>query len=901
MSWRRLSKAHAICVFDGMNRRNVPLGSRANRGCPLSHTFVPEPERSARHRGATAPKSFGVQTIRRGLWFADDSAHMVGIFVQDLRLAWRGLRRSPVFAAVAVTTLALGIGANSAIFTVVNAVVRRPLPYADPDRLVRVTSDFTAVSAADVGLSQPELIDYRDRSGLFEAIAGVWAINANLTQVDEPERVEVLLASPNYFDVLGVRPQLGRLFGPQDEGRGITEVVVLSDAIWRRRFGASPDAIGRKLRIDNDWYTVIGVLPPGFRHPGRSVLTDVDVWAPTSFVGNPLPDPPVRGAYFITGAIARLRPGVSIAEAGERLSVFAQELRKAYPDAYPARAAWAPRLIPLQTDLVGTVRPALLMLFGAVALVLAIACANIANLLLARLSGRQRELAVRRALGSSRRRLVSLLLAESLLLAIIGGVAGTIVMIWLLELLLALAPSGLPRLQEIRVDGQVLAFTAAVSIVSALLFGTLPALHFSRTDVSAAMKDGSRGASSGRGLLRSALVVGEIGLALVLMVGAALLVRSFWRLQQVDFGFNSRDVLTARLWLPQPNDPQQGKYSKRGTGHATRVAAYEEILRRARQLPGVSAAAAVGALPFDGTRNTTAFMAEGAETDDRSRIATTQATIATPGYFELMGIRLLRGRAFDERDDVNTQPVAVVTDSLARRTWPNQDAVGKRLRIGGPRSQNPWITVVGVVNDVRSDRPEDPPRPTLFRPLRQASGLTISLVLKTAADPASLAAPLAAEVRAVDPDQPTYGVRTMDEQVRIATAARRFSTELLGGFAVLALALAAIGIYGVMAFVVGQRTREMGIRIALGARPRAVVGLMLGEAMRLTVTGVAAGAVAALATTRLLGGLLFEVRPNDPATYTLIGVLLTATAALAAWRPARRAASVDPITALRAE
>jgi putative ABC transport system permease protein len=823
-------------------------------------------------------------------------------FLQDLRFAWRGLRRAPGFAAVAIATLALGIGANSAIFTVVNAVVVRPLPYANADRLVRLTSDFTALGTADVGVSQPELIDYRDRSGLFDAIAGVWAIDANLTQVDQPERVEALLASPTYFDVLGVRPQLGRLFGPADEGRGISEVVVLSDAIWRRRFDASPSAIGRKLRIDNDWYTVIGVLPPGFRHPGRSVLTDVDLWAPASFVGKPFPEAPIRGARFLTGAIARLRPGISVVEARGRLAAFAQDVRAAHPDDYPPRTSWAPRLIPLQEDLVGSVRPALLMLSGAVGLVLLIACANIANLLLARASSRQREIAVRRALGSSRGRLVRLLLAESVVLAVAGGAAGAVVMVWLLEALLALAPSGLPRVQEVHVDGQVLAFTAAVSLLSAFVFGILPALHSSAADVHDSLKETSRGASTARSVLRSTLVVAEFALALILLVGAALLVRSFWRLQQVDFGFDPRHVMTARLWLPQPNDPEQGKYSNSTTGHATRVATYEEIIRRASALPGVTAVAAAGALPFGGSRSAAAFTVEGQETDSRSSVATTQFTMASPGYFELMGIRLLVGRTFTGGDDLQTTPVAIVTESLARRGWPGQDPVGKRLHLGGPQAtRQPWMTVIGVVNDVRSDRPEDPPRPTLFRPLRQVSNLTLSLVLKTDADPQTLAAPLAAAVRAVDADQPTYGVRTMEEQVRQATASRRFSTQLLGAFAVLALALAAIGIYGVMAFVVGQRRREIGIRIALGAHPSAVIRLMLRQALMLAGAGVAVGATAALAATRVLGGLLFEIRPTDPATYTLIAGLLTATAAVAAWRPARRAAAVDPIAALRAD
>jgi putative ABC transport system permease protein len=824
-----------------------------------------------------------------------------GLFA-DFRFAWRGLRRSPGFASIAIATLALGIGANSAIFTVVNAVVMRPLPYAHPERLVRVTADYAGLRSMDVGLSRPEWIDYRDRSGLFDAIAGVWPINANLTEVDVPERVEVLLASPSYFDVLGVKPQIGRLFEPRDDGPGISTVLVISDALWRRRFGASPDAIGRKLKIDNDWYTVIGVLPPGFRHPGRSVLTDVDLWAPCSFQGNPFPAAAPRGGYFMVGgAIARLKPGIPIDQARQRLSAFGQGLRTSFPNDYPARAAWAPRLVGLQEDLVGSITPALLIIFGAVGLVLLIACANLANLLLARASARQRELALRRALGSSRRRLVRLLLTESVLLAALGGIAGVGLTVWLLEALLALVPEGLPRIQEISIDGQVVAFTAITAIATALLFGTIPAIQSSHGDLNDALKEGTRGASVVRGWLRSTLVVAEFALALVLLIGAALLARSFWRLQHVDLGFDPHHVLTARLWLPQPNDPQQGKYSNLQAGNATRIAAYEDILSRARRLPGVTAAAGVGVLPFDGTRSNVAFTADGTVPDDRSRIPTTQATVASTDYFEVMSIPLLAGRTFTERDDVQGQLVAIVTRSLAERAWPGQNPVGRRIHFGGPQAKNPWLTVVGVVGDVRTERVEDQPRPTIFRPMTQASNLSFSLVLKTAMRPEAVGPALAAEVRAVDRDLPTFGVRTMDEMVRRATATRRFSTELLGAFAVLALVLAAVGIYGVMAFVVGQRTRELGIRIALGAKPWSVVRLVMRDALMLAAAGVVTGLVGSAILMRVIAGLLFQVHATDPATIVGIPVLLTATAALAAWRPARRASSVDPITALKAE
>ena len=819
---------------------------------------------------------------------------MLHTFVQDLTFAWRGLMKSPGFTAVAIWTLALGIGANSALFTVVNAVIMRPLPFPDADRLVRITSDFAAINVPDVGLSAPELADYRDRSGLFEAVAGVWAIDANLTEVDEPERVEVLLATPSYFDMLGIHPQLGRLFEPQDNALGITEVVVISDTLWHRRFGASPAAIGRKLRIDNDWYTVVGVLPLDFKHPGRSVLTDVDVWVPCNFSATPFPMPPSRDGYFMTGALARLRSGVSIAEAQQRLAAFGDRLRTNFPNEYPARAGWTPRLIPLREDVVGTVRPGLLMLFGAVGFVLLIACANIANLLLARSSNRQREFAVRRALGSSRGRLVALLLTESLLLAVIGGMAGAAVTVWLLQALLALLPAGLPRLAEVSIDARVLAFNGALAVTTAIVFGTIPAVQFSRTDVNDAMKEGGRGS----GVLRSALVVTEFALALVLLVGAALLMRSLWRLQHVELGFNSRNVVTARLWLPQPNDPTQGKYFT----HAARLALYEDVLRRARSLPGVAGAAAAISLPFDGTRSHSTITVEGQANDAASRIPAVQTNAASAEYFEVMGVQLLRGRTFSERDDQRAAPVVVVTDSMAKRYWPGEDPVGRRLHVGGPQAKNPWITVIGVVNDVRTERVEDQPRPTIYRPLKQESNPGgVSIVLKASADPKALGMALTRQVRAADPDQPTYGIRPLDYLVSTAMASRRVVTQLLGGFAASALVLAAVGIYGVMAFTVGQRTREIGIRMALGAHPRSIVALVLRHALILAACGVVCGSVAAAVVSTLMANMLFQVEPMEPFTYAAIAVLLSLTAALAAWLAARKASAVDPIIVLRVE
>lgn len=817
--------------------------------------------------------------------------------LHDVRFSLRSFAKQPTLALVAIATLALGIGANAAIFTVVNAVVLEPLPFQAADRLVRITADLPGLRQMDIGLSPPELFDYRDRSGLFDEISGVYPIDANLTEVDVPERVEVLLVSPSYFSVLGVHPQLGRLFGPEDNHPGIQEVVVISDALWKRRFGGALDAVGRKLRIDADWYTVVGVAPRDFRHPGRSLRTDIEMWAPAGYSAAPFPAPPPRTAYMLRGAIGRLKPGLTIEQAQHRLDAFGAQIREQYPVDYPARGGWAPRLVPLQQDLVGNVRATLLTILGAVGIVLLIACANIAGLLLARASARQRELAVRRALGSGRLRLARLLLTESLVLSICGGALGLLLAVWGVDLLLSLVPPGLPRISEIAISGRVVGFTFAAALATGVVFGLVPALQFSNPDVLSALKDGRSPAARSRRAVRSSLVVAEFALAMVLLVGAMLLLRSFWRVQQVETGFDGRNVLTARLWLPQPNDPKSGKYYE----HPARLAFFNEVLRRIRILPGVESAAAAQSLPLDGLRGGTTITVDGRDSEVTVELPAVQVNLASADYFQLMGIRLLRGRTFSEADEPKGAPVLIVNEQLARHYFGSADPLGKRVHFGGPRSPNPWMTVVGVVADVLTDQLEQAPRPMLYRPLTQASSLSMAIAVQTTGDPRRLTSALARAVREADPDQPTHSVRTMEEVQAAATASRRFSMQLLGGFACLALLLAAIGIYGVMAYLVNQRTREIGIRMALGARPGSVVRLVVSYALRLAAAGVVLGIVGAGLLTRLISGMLFDVSPTDPWTFAIITMMLLATALVATFTPARRAARVDPMVALRAD
>ena len=820
--------------------------------------------------------------------------------LDDFRFALRSLRKHGAFTAVAVATLALGIGANAAMFAVVNAVILKPLPFPGADRLVRVTADVVGLGSRDIGVSAPELYDYRDRTDLFEEISGIFAIDANLTEVDEPERVEVLLVSPSYFSLLGAQPQLGRVFRmPEDDAPGIAEVVVLSDSVWKRRFGGRADAIGRKLRIDGDWFEVVGVMPPEFEHPGRALRTGVDMWAPSGYRAAPFPPlDRARGGYQIAGAIARLKAGVSLPEAQQRIEAFGAKRRADYPGVYPSRVGWTPRIVGLHDDVVGQSRTPLLMILAAVGAVLLIACANIAGLLLARSASRTRELGIRRALGAGRVQLARLLFIESLLLACAGGLAGLILAVWTRDVIVALAPDGLPRLTDVAFDARVLLFAAGVSAATGILFGLVPALQFSKPDVLAALKDARAASQPARQSVRSALVIVEFAVAMVLLTGAVLLVRSFWQLMDVNPGVDGRGVLTARLWLPQPNDPSAGRYFT----HQARLPFFEEVLRRARELPGVEAAAVVQSIPLDGQRNFATITIDGARQESAGEIPTVQGNTVSADYFSLMRIPVRRGRVFAQSD--TAEPVAVINEETARRYFPGEDPVGRRVHFGPARAQAPWMTVVGVVGNVLSESLEIGPRPMVYRPLTQASSLSMGLVIRTSGDPSSLAVPLARAVRAVDPDQPTFAVRPMSDVQAAGTASRQFAIRLVGGFALLALLLAAVGIYGVLAYLVGQRTREIGIRIALGARRREVVAMVVGRALALAVKGVVIGGAASLVIGQImsnLSGMLFQVRPYDPWSFGTVAALLTLTAVAASARPAARAAQVDPVVALRAE
>jgi predicted permease len=849
-----------------------------------------------------AQKRFGNTSLLKEDTLAMDIIGWMETLGQNLRYAIRMLRRSPGFTAVAISTLALGIGGNVAIFTVVRAVLLSPLPYSHPEQLVRVYDDLRGPNSHDVGMSVPELWDLRDKSGVFQEISALVSADANLTGGDQPERIELLGTSANYFTMLAALPQLGRVYTPQDAQPGFTEGVVISDGFWRRTFGADPQVIGRKIRVDSDLYTVIGVMPPGFRHPGRTVTNEVDVWAAAGFMALPFQVPPQRSVRFLPGAMGRLKPGLTVSQAQARLDALSAQLTREFPTEYPAAAAWGLRLVSMQEDLVGNVRTELFVLLGAVAFVLLIACVNLANLLLARSASRQREIAIRLAVGAGRGRLMAQLLTESVLLSTISGGVALLSVYWLKTWLLTLAPVDLPRLHEVSLSTGVLLCAFAVSILTGVIFGLAPALQAARSSHVADLREGSRGSGSSKRQMKISrfLVASEIALSLVLLIGTGLLLRSFWHLAEVHPGFDPHGLLTTRIWLPVPNDPSEDAYPT----VEKRVAFLREVLRRVSALPGVEDASigTPNSLPMNSAKSQFPFIIEN-RADDSERTPVAEFAAVSPGYFHVLKAPLIRGRVFTDADNSRGQQVALINETLARRYWPYGDPIGQHIKLGARRGQDqskiPLTTIVGVVGDIKSDGYDVANAPHIYLPVYQIASYSSVVYLRTGGDPVSLGAAIRREVQEVDPSIPVFGVRTMDDVITKYLAERRFALELLGIFAAVALLLASIGIYGVMAYTFSQRTNEIGIRMAMGAQRRDILEIAAGEGAIVVAFGIVSGIIGSAVFTRFLQSMLFEVKSSDPLTYVGISALLAGVTLLASLVPARRATRVDPLTALR--
>ncbi len=814
--------------------------------------------------------------------------------VQDLKFGLRSLVKNPGFTVVAVLALALGIGANSAIFSVVNAVLLRPLPYPQPDRLMSVWENNSVRGWHKDVVTPADFIDWRHDARAFDTMATYFGRGFNMRAGQESERVRGADVSIDFFRVLRAAPVAGRDFMPQDEGgAGGGRVAIIGDSLWRRRFGADPQVVGRAITLNSESFTVVGIAPPGLEFPDKS-----EIW---TLAKNVVPTNPfipastdikgVRGMHYLY-CIARLAEGAGRAQAQTEMDTIAARLEKQYPE---SNANTGVEIIPLHESIVGDVRPALLVFLGAVGLVLLIACANVANMSLARAASRRREIAVRTALGATRLRLVRQCLTESVLLSIVGGGAGLLLALWGTDLLVALGPDTIPGTSSIGVDTRVLGFTLLLSVLTGLLFGVLPALQASGTDPQDALREGGRTSSAGprARLLRRALVVCEMAIALVLLAGAGLLVKSFLRLQTIDPGLSVDRVLTLRLWMPD------SRYAE----DATQVHFYDEVLRRTAALPGVATAALTSDLPLGGSDSVLNFSIEGRPDAKRGEEPESGFHQVSPDYFRALGIPLLRGRSFDPRDTAQPTPgVVVVSETLARRYWPGEDAMGRRISFGtNDKGERYWMTVIGIAADVRQKGLHTDPRAESYVTYTQWPSRYTTLVVRSGLDSSGLAASVQREVQAVDADIPLYDIKTMREVLDGSLASRRFNTALLALFAVLAVLLAGVGLYGVMAYMVTQRTHEIGVRMALGARRRDVLRLVVGQGMTLTLVGVALGVAGALALTRVLSTLLVGVAVTDPWTFGAVALLLSAVAFVACYVPARRAARVDPMVALRCE
>ncbi|HKF55641.1 MAG TPA: ABC transporter permease [Blastocatellia bacterium] len=815
--------------------------------------------------------------------------------VKDLGYGLRAMRKKPGFALVAVITLAFGIGAGTAIFTVVNAVLLRDLPYSKPDQLVLVWERFLTFGLDKIPASAAEYVDYRNENQVFEQIATYGTVDFNLTGPDQPERVSGAAVTASLFPLLGVEPIAGRTFADEENQAGRDGVTVISNGLWRRRFAADPHIIGQSITLNGRSYSVIGVMPQGFQFPmslfgikGVKFTQPAELWVPLVFSSGQLKD---RGSRSY-GVIGRLKPRETLSRANADVESIAARMQQRFTGDYPAEG-WGAAAVSLKEQVVGRFRPVLVVLSVAVALVLLIACANVANLLLARALSREKEVAIRMAVGASRWRIIRQLMVESALLSIFGGAVGMLIAFWGVDLLVSLSAQTLPRVRETSVDWHVLLFSLAVSVLTAVLFGLVPALHTSKPNLGESLKD--RGQSSGVGTRRRlsrAIVVGEFALAVTLLISAVLVVRSLWRLQNVNAGFDPNNVLAFDLTLPRE-------------GYADRQSVatfYQLALDRIGALPGVEAAGASTILPLSGSNSDQSFVIEGRIPRSIEEVADVEYRIVTPNYFRALAIPILSGRSFQQFDNDKTAGVTIVNQALARRYFPGEDPVGKRVTTDDPREPNVvWLTIVGVSGDVKHRGLAEDPEPEMYVAHQQYPDRSMSFVIRTAFSADNAASAIKQEISALSPNLPVYNIRTMERLISDSIAQQRLSTALFGLFAAIAVALASIGIYGVMAYNVGQRSQEIAIRRALGAEHGVIMRAVIGQGMVMALVGIGIGVGLAVLLGRSLAGLLFGISYLDPATYATVPLGLATFALLATWVPARRAMRVDPISALKYE